>query len=991
MKSVPVLTVLFLVNIYGSYAQDNPLYGTKAFCNPVSIETGLQESPSATNKSVILSTTVTNTDFVSAGVGGMRNNGTGQITISGINGTVKRALLYWHGVTNSTTNVGNSFTLNSTTVTGVNIGVSDNNCWGFNNSQAYRADVTNLVQSIGNGTYSLSGFGALTPNGASLIVFFDDGNAANNRDVVIFEGNDSNISFAGIPGNPDAPADPAGWDVLLSGINYFTPGTVNIQLHVADGQAALDDAVRINNVQLVALGAVFQGNTVPGPVVGASGGNLWDIRTFNVTSFLTPNSVNSLNLTTGVYDDCLGLIAALIDLPAGTSPRYYSKATGDLHNVLTWGRNPDGSGANPPDFTAADGKVFELANRSGNYNLTGNWTVGGTLVNNSGNVLQIGNYTLAIADLSGAGLLGGTTNSNLIVNQPSSGNTSITFAAGINNLNNLGIASSNTTVLTSPLNIYGVLTAQSGTLNTGNTLVLKSTAANTARVAPVTGTITGTVTVERYIPARRAWRVMSAPVGGSQSINSAWQEGATTSSANPNPSPGYGTHITEGSAANGWDHNPLTAMISVKRYVSATDTWNPLANTNATAVNADAYLLFVRGNRSIALGYDTVRPNNTTLRASGPLKTGNQTFPVSATGFTAIPNPFASPINFATLTRTNVQNNFYLWDPKLGGEFGVGGYVLLSFNGSTYDVIPASVSPESQYIQSGQGFLVRSTGSAGSLVIKESDKSATAATDVFRVGGGSGGRIGNGTPFAEVPISTTTAGLRINLQAVNKDNSISLLDEVFASYGKSFSDKVDNMDAQKVANVEENLAIIRENQTLMVDRSQSLDESDVIGLKLWNTAAKTYVFEFNPVALNAAVSKAYLVDRYLKTTIPIDLHKVSQVYFSVNADVASSDPNRFSVTFRAGADAQTSKMGITTYPNPLNGKTIQLLFSNQPQGTYKVELVNGVGQLVHSAQIQHGGGSAVQQLQLSSKPAAGVYLLKIANKTVKRTIKVVVN
>ncbi|MBE7169234.1 MAG: T9SS type A sorting domain-containing protein [Williamsia sp.] len=668
---------------------------------------------------------------------------------------------------------------------------------------------------------------------------------------------------------------------------------------------------------------------------------------------------------------------------------YYSKPVGDLHSMASWGLNPDGSGANPPDFGA--GKTFVLANRAGSYQLTANWTVGGILTINGGSVLQIGNYTLAIADRAGTGLFGGTINSNLIVNQPVGGGTPLGFAAGANNLNNLGIASSATTTLTSSLNLYGVLTVQSGTFSTGNVLTLKSTATNTARVAPVTGTITGTVTVERYIPARRAWRMVSAPVGGSQTINSAWQEGATTSSANPDPSPGYGTHVTEGAAVNGWDHNPLTAMISIKRYVSATDTWNPLANTNATAVGTEAYLLFVRGDRSIPLGLNTVPANNTTLRATGALKTGDQTFTVNATGFTAIPNPFASPINFATITRNNVQNNFYLWDPKLGGEYGVGAYVLLSYNGSSYDVIPASVSPESQYIQSGQGFLVHSTGSAGSLVIKEADKSATAAADVFSVGGSR--RTGNGTPFADVPLSSTTPGLRINLQSFNKDNTISLLDEVFSSYGDNFSDKVDNLDAQKIPNVEENLAIIRDKSMLMVDRSRALEENDLIQLQLWHTTAKPYVLEFNPVGLNTAMSKAYLVDHYLKTSTPIDLHKVSQIYFNINADAASANPERFTIAFREGSDAPIAngKMDIMTYPNPVSGKNIRLLFNNQPQGTYKAELVNGLGQVVHREQIQHGGGSSIQHIQLANTPASGIYLLNITNSGIKKTLKIVVN
>ncbi|MEO5892224.1 MAG: hypothetical protein ABIQ31_18395, partial [Ferruginibacter sp.] len=697
VKSFLVLAILFLAISPDSQAQTNAARGSAAYCHPVPAKKKIVKTKRlGLNRSVAQSTTIFSTDFVSAGVGGLRDIGTGQIALSGVSGTITRAYLYWSGVTNITTNVGGTILVNGTSVTGTGLGVSDNNCWGYNNSQAYRADVTALVRTTINGTYVLSGFGDLNPNGASLIVFFNDANSSNNRDVVIFDGNDSNIFFAGISGNPDAPEDPAGWNVLLSGIVY-NGGAANIQLHVGDGQDFPDDALSINATEIAPAGGVFDGHTVPGANNGpGNNGNLWDIRSFVVTSFLTPGP-NSLNLTTGTSSDCLGLIAALIDLPSGAAPvtEYYSKPAGDLHNVLTWGENMDGSGANPPDFTV--GKTFHLVNRVPNYTLTANWTVGGRLDIPTGSQLRINGFTLSVADLIGAGSFSGTTASNLIITQPSTGNTTFRFVNSANSLNNLSVVSPTTTTLASSLNVYGVLTVQNGTFNTGNAITLKSSATATARVAPVTGTISGNVTVERYIPARRAWRILSAPVGGTQKISAAWQENATTFSAVPDPNPGFGTHITEGSTAvNGFDHNPLIAMASIKKYVSATNSWTALGNTNATNVNADAYLTFVRGHRSTPLGLNTVAPTNTTLRATGPLKTGDQAFNVSATGFTAIPNPFASPINFATLTRSNVQDNFYLWDPKLGGVSGVGGYVLLSSNGiGGYDITPAPVSPES--------------------------------------------------------------------------------------------------------------------------------------------------------------------------------------------------------------------------------------------------------------------------------------------------------
>ncbi|MCJ7635524.1 hypothetical protein MUP77_24440 [Candidatus Bathyarchaeota archaeon] len=222
-----------------------------------------------------------------------------------------KALLYWHGPTNLTDPDANAaVTFAGEEITGTNIGLSDDNCWPFANSHAYRADVTSLVTE--DGDYALGNLikQNVEINGASLIVFFDDGNAANNRDVVLFDGNDSNI-----PNIYDAD----GWNVTLSGINYAS-GTASIDLHVGDGQTYTDDALILNGNTLVAAGAIFQGVSVPnGASAAQTNGGLWDIKSYNVTADLTPGP-NTLTLTTGVNSDCLSLVVAAVNLPAGAAP-----------------------------------------------------------------------------------------------------------------------------------------------------------------------------------------------------------------------------------------------------------------------------------------------------------------------------------------------------------------------------------------------------------------------------------------------------------------------------------------------------------------------------------------------------------------------------------------------------------------------------------------------------------------------------------------------
>src|ERR1044072_7428645 len=119
----------------------------------------LSMAGSAKANDIVKLETVFDTDYVSAGTGGMRGTGNGTIVISGINGPVRKAYLYWQGPTNSSSPTADAtVTVNAIAITGVIIGFSNDNCWGFNNSQGYRADVTSLAQSIGNGTYTLTNF-----------------------------------------------------------------------------------------------------------------------------------------------------------------------------------------------------------------------------------------------------------------------------------------------------------------------------------------------------------------------------------------------------------------------------------------------------------------------------------------------------------------------------------------------------------------------------------------------------------------------------------------------------------------------------------------------------------------------------------------------------------------------------------------------------------------------------------------------------------------
>jgi len=253
--------------------------------------------------------TVFATDVAYAGLGGLRGVGNGTVGLTGVSGTVTEALLFWHGPTNQADpNSNAAVTFAGTPIVGSNIGSSADNCWGFTNSQAYRADVTSLVS--GNGDYAVADFtkAGVEVNGLELVVFYDDGDQANNRDIVMFNGNDSNVSNA---------FDADGWNVSLPGIDY-TAGAASMDMVVSDGQTFSDGSLQINAVDLDPGPQLFDGDTVP-TAGGNNSGFLWDKKSYDITANLTPGP-NTVTITHAYSNDCLSLVMAAVNLPAGAAP-----------------------------------------------------------------------------------------------------------------------------------------------------------------------------------------------------------------------------------------------------------------------------------------------------------------------------------------------------------------------------------------------------------------------------------------------------------------------------------------------------------------------------------------------------------------------------------------------------------------------------------------------------------------------------------------------
>jgi hypothetical protein len=458
------------------------------------------------------------------------------------------------------------------------------------------------------------------------------------------------------------------------------------------------------------------------------------------------------------------------------------------------------------------------------------------------------------------------------------------------NANTVGFNNSATvgdSLLISSALLYGAGISNSQILTRDNITLLSRDSA-TARfgeiVASSGNSIVGNVTVERYIPATRKWRLLAWPTTSTQTAQQSLMENATIPNANPNP--GYGCIVTDEDdtrwTAGNFDSKSVSGP-SVKYYDPATNKFIGIPNTRTFLMNShSAYYNYVRGNRSsLPL---PVTNSTTILRSTGTLKTGNQTFNIPAGKFDAIGNPYASPIDIRKLDTTGITGDIYVWDPKLTGVYGLGAYQVLYKSGSNYLVMPGGGSYSSlnslvDTLESGQGFYVRARASGATITVKEDAKTIGARTFTR----------GAGTAQAEVVFAL----LNIVDPGVN-----TLVDGAMAAFDNSYSSNVDFDDALKLTNTSENVSFKRSNTLLAIERRSDVMVDDTLHLNMKGLRIKKYQWDVNIANMTNPGRTALLVDRFTNTTTNLSLEGVTNIQFDVTSTVASYAANRFMIVFK---------------------------------------------------------------------------------------------
>jgi hypothetical protein len=648
-----------------------------------------------------------------------------------------------------------------------------------------------------------------------------------------------------------------------------------------------------------------------------------------------------------------------------------------------------------------------------NWNNTSNWECGG-VPTSSNNVIiasgaayypTISSGTSAVKNLtiqSGATLI--VTGATLQIAGAITNSGTLTAAAGTIELNgtgaqtvpaiayeNLLLSGGNTKSLSGGISITNtILPGANTTLALGNyDIILKSTATAVARIGntPASATITygtGRFIVERYVPGRRKYRlftssVTSSPnatlVGGEESLSiwGNWQNSGNNVTAN------IGTIITGGSAADGFDPQTTNASMFTyddvnRAYVGHTSLNGK--NTKYTPLKAGiAYYLFVYGDRTNTIF--TSNPKNTTISSRGKVLTGDQAYTTGSANplagvndrYTMLGNPFASPIDWGTVTRSNISNTFWGWDPNLNNT---GGYVTVTSTGTVTIVSPFSGSVGlNQYIQPGQGFFVKTTGASPTMTIKESDKVTNFNSIAFK-----NENVATNTIINNIPL------LAVNLLYPSGANML-LADGALAAFDNSFSNTVGTEDAAKLLGSTEVLAIKNGTDLLSIDARKMPLNNDTMFIHLQRITKPQYTLQIFANQLGTTTLSPFLIDNYLATSTPLSLTDTNRIVFNVVSGVpASSASNRFKIVFY---DIKVLPVSFRTVKASQKNKDIQVEWSVAEESStvkYQVEhSTNGTSFTVAGEVNARGVAGNQDYLWLHTQPASGnnFYRVKAIN------------
>ncbi len=507
----------------------------------------------------------------------------------------------------------------------------------------------------------------------------------------------------------------------------------------------------------------------------------------------------------------------------------------------------------------------------------------GATLDLNGNILTINGA------ITGTGTFKGTATSSLVIGGAAG---TVNFAGSNNTIRNLTLDASSSATLGATLNIAGgspwgsVVVNSGATLNTGGNLVLKSTAFGTARIGESNGTISGDVTVERFIPAKAARKYSFIGSAVTQSIRNGWQQqmyitGAGTGGTACGTTTGNGSVSTDKYNSNGFDKT-ATNTASMFTYNATPGSngsrWVSIPNTSGNLTPGTGYRVNIRGDRNVGTCADQLNSNSptapvaVTLSATGTVSTGTVNVALinpATHSYTLIANPYPSPISFTAFKASNSKINNTMW---MYSPFGNGNYTTYS-QGLISNAVGGFDNTSGDYLSSGQAFFVEAN-SSGNVTFQESHKINPTIPGIQYFGG------------------VNSKLMRINFKTA-ADVS---LDEAIVRFN-SFGTRTYNPDWDATSfSSGSAVGVLKGNQTLAIATFPDTTSTDSVGVNITSANTGTFKLSFSDFAGIDSNKQILLIDKYVGQQQ--NLRTNSDYNFTITGDSLSKGKNRFQLLFK---------------------------------------------------------------------------------------------
>ncbi len=597
---------------------------------------------------------------------------------------------------------------------------------------------------------------------------------------------------------------------------------------------------------------------------------------------------------------------------------------------------PSGTTYSPVIAASASGTTKSLTIASGatvNVGAAGSLNIKGTFANNG--------------SVNGAG--------KVVLN-----NTTAQAIGGIGTVTNLELNNTAGATVNSGarLTVNNTLTITAGTLATGDSVVLASYSATTARIAaiPASGSaITGNVKVMQYIQGGyRRYRFWSHPF--SNYIPLSQLENYIDITGAGGAANGFTT--TASNAPSAFRYDPLVGNSTL----GSDPGWKPFSSAYGTPDSNRLHQyqgirIFVRGAKGEGLGYGSYTPSPVTVGMWGAVNQGTQTVHLAkgaGTGqdYNMVGNPYPSPVDIgaviynASLAGNITGSAFYVFNPSLGAA-------------GQFQSVPISSSP--YYLQANCAFQVRAAHNDDTLHFTESNKSATITTQLLKT----------------APAYTSLVIYDANYHA---------WDMLYVQFNEQATINEDaKFDAVKLQGSDFNFySLTADSKKLAIDaRPFAAGQSVPLGIS--SGYAQEYIIKAEGMAVPEG-KQMFLHDKLLRQYIP--LQQGTEYKFGITADKATQGEARFELTFdNTTAATEIRPMSVTMNPNPATDE-VNLKIQTSGSNNIAIRILDITGVAVYNTTAKATANGSIKIPV--AKFASGVYMVEVSSgdeKTVQRLIK----